>query len=195
MMQKITSGDPAVFAIESGVVQFFKNPGQRALGYFVIFVKGEQYGVRTENATLLACSFDAVERRINNRGKHAFAYTHNPVECIVESVRAALYVDERQEDIFFGTSSAEELKEDLALHEIVWAPDGDAAFDDGGHVLQFDFNNKVHIIAFKNLVNEKDVFLTIKSVILDAPHFYEVLEDWKTKFESEWILFTKNSSP
>jgi hypothetical protein len=55
-------GDPSVFAIESEITRAYERLSFRALGYFVIYVCGRSYGVRAPDATMLACSFDAVEK-------------------------------------------------------------------------------------------------------------------------------------
>jgi hypothetical protein len=42
----------------------------RGLGYFVINILGQSYGIKEEDATALACSYEEVLRRIHDRGKH-----------------------------------------------------------------------------------------------------------------------------
>ena len=56
---------------------------------------------------------------------------------IVAAVRGAVYELGRQSESFLGLP-AKKFNELLVTSEVMWAPDGDAAFDDGGHVLQFD---------------------------------------------------------
>src|ERR1700739_2130256 len=65
-------GDPNVFAVESGITEAYEYLGLMALGYFVIHIAGRSFGVMDPSATMLACSFDEVGRRIAGRG------THNP---------------------------------------------------------------------------------------------------------------------
>lgn len=64
-------GDPAKLAIESHVIRYSPALSQRGLGYFLIHVGGNRYGIRAPEATLLACSFDAVGRRLARRGRHS----------------------------------------------------------------------------------------------------------------------------
>jgi len=45
----------------------------------------------------------------------------------------------------------------LAGH-ILWAPDGDAAFDEGGHVVQFDVGNKSDFSAASTATKRQTVF-------------------------------------
>ena len=63
-------GKPSIFAIESCIKTPYSRLGFRALGYFLIHIQGHRYGVQQPDATMLACSFDEVERRIKNRGMH-----------------------------------------------------------------------------------------------------------------------------
>jgi hypothetical protein len=180
-------GDPSVFAIESSITQPYEALGQRALGFFIIYVGGKGYGVRSPEATLLACSLDAVRRRIARRGTHDAPFGSEPSATkVVDAVRAVMYDEGRQGETFFGMS-ADELRDVLASHEIVWAPDGDAAFDDGGHVLQFDQGDKVRLIAFKNAENKDDVVRTMAEVCVNADEFYGLLDIWQNRFEAEWV--------
>jgi hypothetical protein len=184
-------GDPSVFAIESSITQAYEQPGQRALGFFIIHIGGKTYGVRSPDATLLACSLDAVRRRIVRRGKHRIALGSEPdATKLVDAVRAALYDENRQRERFGGLSAAE-LREALAFNEIVWAPDGDAAFDDGGHVLQFDQRDKVRLVAFKNTSNPTDVAGTLAEAWMSADEFYGLLDKWLNAFEAEWAIAVK----
>ncbi len=43
-------------------------------------------------------------------------------------VRVAMRDEDREDETFFGMS-ADALQEALTAHQIVWAPDGDEAFD------------------------------------------------------------------
>jgi hypothetical protein len=185
-MKPIVIGNPEVFAIESSITEAFDSAGRRALGYFVISVAGKSYGVRSPTATLLACSFDAVERRIQRRGTHCLPFELNVSAAeVVDVVRAALYEDSRQNGTYFG-HTAEQFEQLLTTCEIVWAPDGDAAFDDGGHVIQLDQGAMVRLIAFKNAAESRVVAGSIREVYMLAPDFYGVLESWVRAFEMQW---------
>jgi hypothetical protein len=50
--------------LELGITEAYARLGFRALGFFVIDVGGRGYGVRSPNATMLACSFDQVKKHI-----------------------------------------------------------------------------------------------------------------------------------
>ncbi len=187
-------GDPSVLAIESSITQPYERLGQRALGFFVIHVGGKSYGVRSPEATLLACSFDAVRRRIVRRGEHCVLFGSEPDAAkVVDAVRAAMYGEDCQGESFFGMS-ADVLRDALASNEIVWAPDGDAAFDDGGHVLQFDQGSKVRVVAFKNAGNQDEVASTLAEVWMNADEFYGLLNKWQGRFEAEWAAALKQAT-
>ncbi|MDG4558489.1 MAG: Imm42 family immunity protein [Candidatus Contendobacter sp.] len=184
-------GNPSTFAIESSITQPYERPSQRALGFFVLHVGGKSYGVRSPEATLLACSFDAVRRRIARRGKHCVVFGSEPNAAkIVDAVQAAMYDEDRQGESFFGMS-ADELREALSSNEIVWAPDGDAAFDDGGHVLQFDQGDRVRLIAFRNTGNPDNVLRMVAEAWIGADEFYGLLDNWQSTFEAEWAAALK----
>jgi len=67
-------GNPAALALESGITEAYARLSFRALGFFVIHVGGRSYGVRSSDATMLACSFDQVKKRIVDRGGHTAAF-------------------------------------------------------------------------------------------------------------------------
>ncbi len=164
----------------------FESTGQRALGYFVIHVGGKSYGVRSPTATLLACSFDEVERRIKRRGMHRLPFEASLSAAeLADLVRAAIYEDSRQNDDFCGLT-AKQISELLTTNEIVWAPDGDAAFDDGGHVLQLDRGAVVRLIAFKNLAESRLFAESISETHIPSDDFYGVLESWAMAFATQW---------
>ena len=184
-------GDPSTLAIESSITQPYERLSQRALGFFILHVGGKSYGVRSPEATLLACSFDAVRRRIGRRGEHCVVFgSEANAANIVDAVHAAMYDEDRQGETFFGMS-ADELREALASNEIVWAPDGDAAFDDGGHVLQFDQGDRVRLIAFRSTGNPDEVLSTMTELWMRADDFYQLLENWQSSFEAEWTAALK----
>lgn len=186
-------GDPSVLAIESSITQPYERLSSRALGFFIIHVDGKSYGVRSPEATLLASSFDAVRRRIARRGGHRAVFGSEPNAAeLATAVQAAMYDEDRQDDNFFGMS-ADVLRDVLASNEIVWAPDGDAAFDDGGHVLQFDQGDKVRLIAFKNASPQENIASTLAQIWMDAGQFYELLDRWQRLFEAEWVAALKGA--
>jgi hypothetical protein len=162
------------------------------LGYFVIHLGGKMFGVRSSDATLLACSFDTVQRRLARRGTHSVALRGEPDAAgIADAFRSAVYDASRQDECFFGMTSVE-FQDALAASEIVWVPDGDEAFDDGGHVLQFDQGDRVRLIAFRNDPNPEKFARSIVDRSLGADEFYGVLDEWQRRFEAEWAIAAKS---
>ena len=186
-MTSTTVGNPLSFAVESCITHAYENISQRALGFFIIHVGGMSYGVHAPEATLLACSFDTVQRRIVLRGMHSmsFGVDGNALK-VAEAFLAATYHEESPNAVFFGMSS-NEFRQALNSSEIVWAPDGDAAFDDGGHVLQLDVGDHVRLIAFMNPMRREDVASSLTEVWISVEEFYGCLDEWQRQFQVEWM--------
>lgn len=179
-------GNSLVFAIESGITQAYEKLSYRALGYFVIYINGVCYGVRKHDATMLACSFDAVKRRITNRGKHMAVFAELNAGQIVDAFRSAVYSDNQKERYFGITLSDFCQYFNHDAHGVLWAPDGDAAFDDGSYVLQFDVRDRVRLIAFKSHQEYSYDPATLTEALIPAGTFYQVLQEWCELFEAEW---------
>src|SRR4029078_3103087 len=84
---------------------------------------------------------------------------------------------------------------DLAEHEftnvvysrhLLWIPDGDEAVDDGSHVLQFDIDDRVRLVAFKRQEAELYEQDSLVDVWLAADTFYGTFISWRSGFEREW---------
>jgi len=183
-------GNPSVFAIESGITRAYERLSFRALGFFVIHVNGRCYGKRSIDSTMLACSYDEVERRIAMRGNHTvpFAAESDGGE-IADAFREALYA-EKQEESHFGMPTSE-FSDLIRSKRIMWAPDGDEAFDDGSYVLQFDVQEQVRLIAFKSSKGYLHDPATLSDVWLAADDFYSILQHWHGAFEVEWASMPK----
>lgn len=189
----IIVGDPAVCAIESEITRAYERLSFRALGYFVIHVDGELYGVKAPDATLLACSFDQVEARLANRGRHTAEFSREPDPArVADVINSCVYGDDpdaaRPDS---GTErplglSEQEVSSVIADNAIIWAPDGDEAFDDGSSVLQFDVGEQVRIIAFRR-GDDGTQISNVRDVWLPADNFYEILRKWHASFLSEWL--------
>jgi NADH:ubiquinone oxidoreductase subunit C len=180
-------GNPSIFAIESHISQMSQRLSERGLGFFVIYVKGNIYGIRSPNATMLGCSFDAVKRRIERRGTHTTSFcSDSDAIKIADSFCGARYNENRQTEQFFGMS-ADEFCDSIILTESIWAPDGDEAFDDGSHVLQFDQNDRVRLIAFKNSDSLADISASLSDIYVNSEYFYGILYKWHNEFEAHWL--------
>ncbi len=186
-------GNPALFAIESSITYAYDSIGQRALGFFVIYIKDERYGVRSSNASLLACSLDAVRRRLARRGLHRCPIVlHADAVDFVKAIRSVMYDQNQQRNKFFGLT-ADELRDSVSFNELLWAPDGDEAFDDGSHVMHFDCGNKVRLIAFRNAIDQSVVDGSVVEAWLDADDFYTILDQWQLAFEADWLARLKSN--
>jgi hypothetical protein len=186
-------GDPNTFAIESEITLAYDRLSQLALGFFVIYVMGRCYGVRKPDATMLASSLDEVGRRIARRGSHnpPFAMDANAGE-IAYSFRRAIYDESEEGELFFGMS-VREFTDAVYSNHIEWAPDGDEAFDDGSHVLQFEDESQVRLIAFTGTPDFRYDPASLRDLWLPQDEFYDILQEWHDRFRDEWKSFPKVS--
>ena len=174
-------GDCSTFAIESFVLGSVESLSQLGVGYFCIFVGGKRFGLNSPDATLLGCSEDAVRRLIERRGKHiVVAAAALNAAAIVNTFQVAEYSTDRM-----IPASAVKLKDRLYEAQAVWAPDGDAGFDDGGHVLHFDEGKTVRLIGFLNKGESGQTVASIREVHLDADRFYAILGRWLEGFHKD----------
>ena len=177
-------GDHRIFAIESGITEAVENLSQLALGFFVIYVGGRAFGVRQPDASMLGCSFNAVEYRLQRRGTHVAPIPDDvPAAEVAAAYLDAFYRDTARTD-YFGISR-HQFVDALQSSGAIWAPDGDEAFDDGSHILQFDVDSRVRIIAFLNTGAPDDLPQTISEEWMGADLFYAIVSGWKTLFSME----------
>ncbi len=183
-------GDPRSFAVESLITAAYASRGLRALGCFLIHVGGNRYGVYKSDATLLANSFDEVENRIARRGVHTapFAGELEPGK-IADAFRGGIYND-HPKDQYFGLP-LEQFRHLIYAHGLVWAPDGDEAFDDGSYILQFDVGDRVRLVAFKCSEGWLHDPLTLRDVWIPADRYYQILCEWREAFETEWTSLSR----
>lgn len=186
----MTAGDTSTFAIESEVTRAFQKPSWRGLGFFVIHVAGHTYGIKSAGQSMLACSFDEVGTRISVRGKHEAPFAEAAAIDIANAYTSAVYLDKSEDETYFGLSEAEFTKI-LYSNSLVWAPDGDEAFDDGSYVLQFDVGDRVRLIAFKRPEPLVDP-ASVREVWLSSDTFYSALCEWRDAFMAEWESLPKH---
>lgn len=190
----ITAGDKRLFSIESEITKAYERLSFRALGYFVIVVAGHRYGVFKPDASMLACSVGQVEDRIRQRGRHTAPFASHPnAGLIANAYRDAIFGPNQDKEVFFGIPQPQ-FRELIYKNRLVWAPDGDEAFDDRSHVLQFDVGDRVRLIAFKS--NEQGYHhdpRTLKDLWLEADEFYGILQQWRDAFQKTWAASSKIS--
>jgi len=180
-------GDKARFAIESGITNAYERVGVLALGFFVLYVGGRRYGVYSPDATTLGCSVEEVGRRIADRGKHTAPFASEPdAGKIADAVRLAVYAPDQELQSYFGMPQPEFRKLFYTTSaDRLWSP-SDEAFDDGSHVIQFDIQDDVRLIAFKSTLGYIHDQGSLSEVWLSAEEYYSILKCWGDAFDSEW---------
>jgi hypothetical protein len=137
---------------------------------------------------MLANSYDAVISRIQRHGTHQAVFAHEAAIDVAEAVSASLYADCGQRK-FFGFSQVE-FSELVGGTGVLWAPDGDEAFDDGSHVLQFDVGSRVRLLGFRRESGTVSAGF-VSDVWLSEEQFYGTLAAWRDAFDKEWELQRK----
>jgi hypothetical protein len=189
----IVIGDPRSFAVEFAIREAYQRLSLRALGYFVIHIRGHVYGVKDADATMLANSLDEVEHRIKKRGSHTAAFEAGDAE----EIASAYLVSEYEEGVLgekFLELSKEQFREATYAADLVWVPDGDEAFDDGSHILQFDIGDQVRLVAFKRDYPNRGGVMELCEVWLSATGFYAILKDCRDQFLKLWQSMPKVDS-
>ena len=187
----MTIGETSIFAIESHIDRAFEKPSWRGLGFFVIYICGRRYGIKSPGQTMLACSLDEVERRISRRGTHEAVFADADATEIANAYTRAVYVDHDESETYFGMSETQ-FTEAINSRGIVWAPDGDEAFDDSSYILQFDVDERVRLVAFTRPDGSVDP-TSLREVWLSACDFYSTLLRWQDAFLAEWKSLPKHS--
>jgi hypothetical protein len=186
----MTVGDTSSFAIESEITRAFERLSFRGLGFFVIHVAGQRYGIKSPSQSMLACSFDEVGKRIDRRGTHQAPFAEAAAIDIANAFTSAVYLDNNEDQTYFGMSEAQFTKT-LYSYSLVWAPDGDEAFDDSSYVLQFDVGDRVRLIAFKRPDSLVDP-ASLREIWLSSDMFYNALREWRDTFLAEWESLPKH---
>jgi hypothetical protein len=147
---------------------------QFGLGYFNIHILGKRYGVYEHDASLLGCSYSEVVQRVERRGEHTIRF---------DGRSDGYRIVKRFLDAYYGERVDPEAVDEILFDRILWAPDGDAAFDDGGHVFHFDVCDKVRLLGCINNLGEPEEFAELW---LQADDFYGVLVAWRDAFFESW---------
>ena len=132
---------------------------------------------------MLANSFGEVGRRISGRGKHIanFSRSYSAQEIAV-AAHAVLYAEGIPLSQLLG-QPIEAVLNEIENARLVWAPDGDAAFDDGSIVLQMDVDREVRLIGFRNSGLQFSEIGDVSEVWLDSKVYYDVLNEWARSSE------------
>ena len=178
-------GDPGTFAIESVITEAYEYPGLMALGYFIIHLCGRSFGLKELDATMLACSFDEVARRIRGRGSYnpPFPLDSSAGRIANAFIRAGYEPTHEDSEQFFEIVAPEFRK---ATRRLEWAPDGDAAFDDGSYVLHLEDLKNVRLIGYVSTPAYLYDAQSLREIWLPIDDFYAILQNWHDRFETEW---------
>lgn len=169
-------GDKSIFAIEFEITKGNSNDSLFALGFFVIYIKSYSYGVRTPDATMLGCSYNELRNRLLMRGKHIAPFSKENAGEIANAVRYAIYAPEQENNKYFDIGKSD-FCNIINNNRIIWAPDGDQAFDDGSYVLHFDMDDKIRLIAFRSIHNDYQYDPdTLVDAEINTDDFYQTLE-------------------
>ncbi|MEN2711105.1 hypothetical protein ACQKOH_06405 [Sphingomonas sp. NPDC092331] len=187
MTTRILTGDRTALAIESYVDEFIASRSQMGIGYFLIHAGGKRYGVEDPRACAMGSSYSEVLSRLRREGEHVLTFASR-----IDARDLAIHVVNHIYDRGFSEPVLppewkQEIDALLYANALIWAPDGDAAFDDGSHVLQIDDGDKVRIIAFVNADTQGELESSLADVTTERAHYYAVLREWAQKFELQWM--------
>jgi hypothetical protein len=184
-------GNPNLFALESEIMQAYERISLRALGFFVIHIGGRSYGIKDEDATMMAIAFDRVGRRIGKRGTHSVpAIETADAQTLAIAFSRSIFIEHPKDELFLGMSD-NEFRQALKSGEIIWAPDGEEGFDDGSCVLQFDIGDMVRLVAFKRATEPLLDRDSLCDIWLTQDEFYAILQTWHESFEKLWKSLPK----
>lgn len=175
-------GNPEKFAIESKLSIVDGRASILGIGYFAIHIAGTRYGVVRDDATCLGCSVSEVQQRERDRGLHTAPFSTSHAKSIASAVEIALYGDSDLEN--FYELDQYRFTRLIYDHRLLWAPDGDAAFDDGSRVLHFDIHPDVRLIGFRADEEHHPLPDTISDIIISADEYYSLLHEWQQRFIS-----------
>lgn len=179
-------GNPNLFALEFEVTEAYERLSLRALGFFVVYVGGRCFGIKAEDATMLAIAFDGIGKRIAERGAHqASSISNADASALANAFSRSIYIDHDNRELFFGMLDSQ-FKNILYSKDIIWTPDGDEGFDDGSCVLQFDIGDMVRLVAFSRTTNPLYDPDSLQDIWLPQTDFYRILQNWYESFEQEW---------
>ncbi|MBB4100454.1 hypothetical protein GGR46_004026 [Sphingomonas kyeonggiensis] len=190
----ILVGNPEMLAIESCVDEFVAQKSQMGIGYFLIHVGGRQYGVKKPRACVMGNSYNEIVSRISQDGKHILNSSSK-----IDSKELSIYIlnsiyNRGFEGGVIPSQWSKEIDDNLYANALIWAPDGDSAFDDGSHVVQVDDGQFARITAFINAETQDEFENSISDVILRRETFYETLGAWAREFDGQWKVFLNSLS-
>lgn len=178
--------DAGEFGIRTHIEEVFTKPHVMAMGSHRFRVGSNWYGCAEPDATLLGCSRDAIVERLQQRGRRVSDGLGDQDPAMVMQ---AWLVSEYGRDIVpwapINGMDRERLNKAIHFNYVRMAPDGDAAFDDGSQILQFDVGETVLIVACR-IGGEAGwpVAKDLSVARLPAGAFYSALEEWLRAFDA-----------
>ena len=189
------SNEGKVFAIESFISSAYYQESIRAVGYFLIKINGISYGVKEDDATALANSYDSVIECLETRGRHTAPadLIKLPALELAQLVNSILYdyPENEQYSRVFGISK-DDLVKLIYKNGLIWKGGLDEAFNDGSSVLQFDIDNEtVRLIGYKVTDDDDNGngivdISTLTDLIISSDEYYLTLKEWADGFYKEW---------
>ena len=178
-------GNESRFAIDSQLSEKNLSHSQIGIGYFNIILANHRFGIHEIDATVLGCSYKNVVNCLQMRNKHVAPFSEiNDPHCIAKNLRDVLYINGDKGGPVFGLSRRSVINL-VYKNKLLFAPDGDEAFDDGSYVIHFDIGPEVRLIGFMSGNGEFYEESTLVDVRLSANEFYGIIESWRLGFEKE----------
>jgi hypothetical protein len=124
-------------------------------------------------------------------GSHTAPFSNHPDSIsLADAYYNGFYNETEEGELLIGLDR-DEFINILCSKKIVWAPDGDGAFDDGSHILQFDFGTQVRLIGFRANDECEVERSSIAEIWVDAHEYYSVLSSWLGWFDREGSASSK----
>lgn len=175
----------ALFGIQTHIEAIHADPFPMALGYHRFRVGSNWYGSTEPDATALGCSRSAIAERLQRRGQHVYnALGEQEPDALMNAWMVSEYGKDYAPWTPVAGMGREELNDAIHSSHALMAPDGDAAFDDGSQILQFDVGEAVQLVAAR-LTGEVGwpVAVDLVGIRIPASEFYDCLADWLRQFD------------
>lgn len=185
-------GNKSSFAIDTHIEEKLESKSLLGIGYFNIILADRRFGVCEVDATTLGCSYDNIVTRINDRGNHVAPFGEvADAHSVAKIFRDVMYINGEDGEPVFDLPR-KTFMDLIYNNKLMWAPDGDEAFDDGSFVLHFDIGNDVRLIGFYTNVDTYCDEDTLVDIRISANEYYGILDSWRSKFEKEMGLLFEN---
>ncbi len=133
---------------------------------------------------MLNASYDEVQKRVREQGLHAAPFAEEAAASeIADLTIKSLYGDQPASFGAWGMTQ-DELNTLIYSNDLLWAPDGDAAFDDRAHIFQFDVDERVRVISFQRGEDQPGFEpTTLRDLWVASSEYYGLLSSWIEKYE------------